>query len=205
VKCFKYVNQAKRRIGKYTFCAHCTGKGNDFKLIPMVQMESQHSTGVPTCHDFPRFVFISEKSRPEIGSRWQWSRAVWGPLLANFHKRFPKGFMRTQKHVLCANFVKFGWPEIGKVVRYLPEKKKQKIGVLSNSRFCVDRAQNLPGLQIIYSECPKFHPNPFTSGGVIAERVNVVQTRHKVFPILGETSASLPSKYNVCICYARRL
>ena len=50
MKCFKYVNQAKRRIGKYTFCAHCTGKGNDFKLIPMVQMESQHSTGVPTCH-----------------------------------------------------------------------------------------------------------------------------------------------------------
>ena len=43
-------------------------------------------------------------------------------------------------------------------------------------------------------ECPKFHPNPFTSGGVIAERVNVVHTSHKVFPILGEASASSPSK-----------
>jgi len=36
------------------------------------------------------------------------------------------------------------------------------------------------------SETPKFHPNPFTSGGVIAERVNIVQTRHKVFAIIGE-------------------
>jgi len=40
--------------------------------------------------------------------------------------------------------------------------------------------------QAIYSEFLKFHPNPFTSGGVIAERVNIVQTRHKVFAILGE-------------------
>jgi len=39
---------------------------------------------------------------------------------------------------------------------------------------------------------PKFHQNPFTSGEVIAERVNIVETSHKVFPILGE--ASLPSK-----------
>jgi len=43
------------------------------------------------------------------------------------------------------------------------------------------------------SEFPKFHPNPFTSGGVIAERANIVQTRRKVFAILGEASASSPS------------
>jgi len=43
-------------------------------------------------------------------------------------------------------------------------------------------------------EFPKFHPNPFTSGGVIAERVNIIQTRRKVFAILGEASASSPSK-----------
>jgi len=47
-------------------------------------------------------------------------------------------------------------------------------------------------LPTIYSEFRKFHPNPFTSGGVIAESVNIVETRHKVFPILGE--ASSPSK-----------
>ena len=51
-------------------------------------------------------------------------------------------------------------------------------------------------LQTIHSEFPKFHPNPFTSGGVIAERVNIVETRHKVFPILGE--ASSPSNEPSC-------
>jgi len=48
-------------------------------------------------------------------------------------------------------------------------------------------------LQTIYSEYPKFHPKPCTSGRVIAGCVNIVETRHEVFPILGEDS--LPSKY----------
>jgi len=58
-------------------------------------------------------------------------------------------------------------------------------------------------LQTIYSEFPKFHPNPFSSGGVIAERVNIVQTRHKVFAILGEASASSSRKYSVLSIYIR--
>jgi len=46
------------------------------------------------------------------------------PLRANFqNKIIPKGCTTSQNHVLCANFVKFGWPEIGKVVRCLPDKK----------------------------------------------------------------------------------
>jgi len=56
----------------------------------------------------------------------------------------------------------------------------------------------------MYSQCPKFHPNRFTHGGVIAERVKTVQTRHKVFPILGEASASSPSNY-VAIGQGERL
>ena len=47
--------------------------------------------------------------------------------------------------------------------------------------------------QTMDSESFTFHPNWFISGGVIAERVNTVQTRHKVFPILGEATASSPS------------
>jgi len=35
----------------------------------MCRMESQHSIGAPTCHDFPRFVIVSEKSRLEVGNR----------------------------------------------------------------------------------------------------------------------------------------
>ena len=45
------------------------------------------------------------------------------PLRANFQKCFPKEFMATQIHVLCANFVKFGWPEVGEIARCLPHKK----------------------------------------------------------------------------------
>jgi len=112
------------------------------------------------------------------------------PLRTNFHKSVPKEFITSQNHILCANFMKFGRPEIGKVVRYLPHKKT-KFLKLSRSHFCADRAQNLSGqLQTIYSEFfPKFHLNPFTSGRVIAERVNIVQMHHKVFPILGEASS----------------
>jgi len=89
--------------------------------------------------------------------------------------------MRTPKHVLCANFVKFGWPEISKVVRYLPHQKN-KTSALASARIAPKICQGQ--LHTIYSELPKFHPNPFTSSGVTAERVNIVQTRHKVFPIL---------------------
>ena len=49
--------------------AQPAGQASDFELIPMVRMESQHSIGAPTCHDFPRFVIISEKSRLEVGNR----------------------------------------------------------------------------------------------------------------------------------------
>jgi len=45
------------------------GQANDFELIPTVRIESQHSIGAPTYHDFPKFVMISEKSRLEVGNR----------------------------------------------------------------------------------------------------------------------------------------
>jgi len=42
----------------------------------------------------------------------------------------------------------------------------------------------------MYSECSRFHPNRFTFGWVIAERVNTAKTRRKVNPILGYSLAS---------------
>ena len=84
----------------------------------------------------------------------------------------------SHNHVLCANFVKFGWPEIGKVVRCLPDKKNKisaKSPALASARIAPKIWQGQ--LQTMFSEFPKFHPNPFTS-----ERVNIVETRHKVFP-----------------------
>jgi len=96
-------------------CAGVTGQGNHFEFIPAVSTESKRSTGVPTCHDFPRFVIISEKLRPEVGNRWLWSSKNGGflgkkyPLRANFHKCFPKPHMRTRKHVFLCKFREI-WP-----------------------------------------------------------------------------------------------
>ena len=119
-------------------------------------------------------------------NRWRWSRFFWkkDPLRSNFQENIPKGFTTSQNHVLCANFVKFGWPEMSKVVRCLPHKKNkisERSPALASARIAPKICQGL--LQTIYSEFRKFHPNPLTSGGVIAE------THHKVFPILGEASS----------------
>jgi len=45
------------------------------------------------------------------------------PLWKDFENFVAKGFMRTQKHVLCANFVKFGRSEVGEIPRCLHDKK----------------------------------------------------------------------------------
>jgi len=97
----------------------------------------------------------------------------------------------------CANFVKFGRSEVGEIAHCLMDKKKNKISARAPTAASARIAPKIcqGQLQTIYSEFPKFHPNPFTPGGVIAERVNIVQTRQKVFAILGEASASSPSKY----------
>jgi len=49
------------------------------------------------------------------------------PLRDDFENFIPKKFTTSQNHVLCANFVKFGRPEIGKVVHYSPDKKQQEL------------------------------------------------------------------------------
>jgi len=65
-------------------------------------------------------------------------------FLENFQNSVPKQFIALQIDALCSNFVKFGQREIGKVVRYLPDKK-QNFAWLSSSCYCADRNQNLSG------------------------------------------------------------
>jgi len=45
------------------------------------------------------------------------------PLLETFQHSILKGFIATQIDVLGSNVVKFGKWEMGKVVRYLPDKQ----------------------------------------------------------------------------------
>ena len=117
-------------------------------------------------------------------------KTPYGQIFTNVFQTPNRGHGNTS---FCANFVKFGRPEVGEIARCLMAKKRN-FGSSSRCPFCADRAQNLPGTAPNHRlGVPKFHPNPFTSGGVIAERGNIVQTRHKVFAILGEASASSSS------------
>jgi len=81
--------------------------------------------------------------------------------------------------VLCSNFVKFGRRKISKVVRYLPDKKKTKIRLALQLKIFQGKRHTM------CSENSRFHPNRFTFGGVISERVNTVRARSKVSPVFG--------------------
>ena len=59
-----------------------------------------------------------------------------------------------------------------------------EIGLSDERKFCRSSSAHML-CQTVYSECSRFHPNQFTFGRVIAERVNIVNMRCKVNPILG--------------------
>jgi len=128
-------------------CMRCTGHGSDFELIPTVQMESQYSVGWPTCHKFPRFLIISEKSRPEVRSRWRRS-----PKKLPFRKKDPYGqifktfFPQDSCGHRTTSCVQISWNLADRrsaksCVTYRTKKFKS----LSRCRFCADHAQNLSG------------------------------------------------------------
>jgi len=112
----------------------------------------------------------------------------WSALRANFHKCFSKWFTALRLHVLCANFVKLADQKLVKS-RVAYQTKKISARSVALASACIAPKICHSQLQTMYSECPKFLPNRFTSGGVIAERVNTIQTHHKVFPILSEASS----------------
>ena len=83
------------------------------------------------------------------------------------------------------------WKFVKSCIIYRTKKNSARCPALASAGIAPKICQGQ--FQTIYSECPKFHPNPFTSGGVIAERVNTVQACHKVYPIPSEAVASSPS------------
>jgi len=185
--------------------ARCTGHGNDFELIPTVWMESQHSIGVPTCHDFPRFVIIvfgeiatrSRKSLTMIKQNWRffWKKTPYGLI-------FKKFFQKNAPRLRITSCVQISWNLADRksaklCVLYLTKKTSARSPAVASVWIAPKICQGQP--QTIYLEFPKFHPNPFTSGRVIAECVNIVQTHHKVFPILGEASPSKDCQFSVMV------
>ena len=111
--------------------AGVAGQGNHFEFIPTVLMESQHSTGVSTCHRFPRFVIFRRNCglKSEIVDFDQAKMEVfWGqknPYGENFHKCFPRSHMRTRKHVFLCKFREI-WPTGSRWNRALFNGQKTK-------------------------------------------------------------------------------
>jgi len=155
-------------------------------------MKSQHAIGAPTCHDFPRFVIISEKSRLEVGNRWRLSQFFGKkrPLKDIFSKNYSKWIHHVTESRPVCKFREIwltGNRQSRALFTWQENKTSARSPALASARIAPKICQGQ--LQTIYLEFPKFHPNPFTSGRVIAEPMNIVETRHKVFPILGESSS----------------
>jgi len=159
-------------------------------------MEREHFVEWSFSRKFSSIYIVRELWPPEIGSRsrryqkrafWKKTTPCGKTLKISFRKDSPPSRSTT-----C---VQISWnladrKSVKWCVIYVTKKAKKS----ARCSFCADSAQNLPGpAAAMYSQCPTFHPNRFTSGGVIVERVSTVQTRHKVHPILGEASASSPS------------
>jgi len=120
------------------------------------------------------------------------------PLLITFSNFCSESFHRDTIDVLCSNFVKFGRREIVEIVHCLPDKKKILPGspAVATARIAPKICQSQP--PTMYSEsCFRFHPNRFTFGGVIAERVNTAKTTPTLNPIIGWSLAS--SRIMICI------
>jgi len=141
-------------------------------------------------------VIISELWRPEVARVGKKCR-----LLSFFGKKRPltrkfSKFCSERIHhltdlrlVLCAIFVEFGRSVIGKVVRYLADKKKNKISPRSLA-LATARGSRPKSARNSARQCAQSTPNRFTFGGAIAERVNTVKTHRKVFPTFGRSLAS---------------
>jgi len=121
----------RRKFGEVS-CTECTDQGNDFDLIPMVKMETRHSVdgSFGTVMNFGRSIIIVELWRPEVAIRWKnhFFAFIWknDPLRETLQNSGPKKIHRDT--------------EIGKVVRYLPDKNAW----LSRTRCCANCAQNMP-------------------------------------------------------------
>jgi len=166
-------------------CVQHTAYGKDFKLILTVKMQTRG----PFVTEFPAICITAELWGPEVTRTGNFKSnfcVFWKnyPYWQNFQNSVLKIYVATSIDVVVYKCRKIVRQEISEIVSYLHDKKQQNFGSLSNCHYCADRAQNPPGPAPIFgSQCSKFHPNRFTFGGVIAERVKTVLLAYRVFAI----------------------
>jgi len=113
------------------------------------------------------------------------------PLAVKFSKFCSKSLYRDTDRCVVFKFYKI-WPTGNRWNRVLLTwQKKQNFAWFSSCRYGLDRARSLQKpAPTMYLEYSRFHPNRFTFGGVIAERVNTAKTCRKVNQIFGWSLAS---------------
>jgi len=177
---------------KVLSCKEPAGQANDW-------VNSNGTDGKPAFHRRANLSSLSKTCNhfPEIPA---WSRKSLtmtkvfrkkDPLRANFQK---KNFRKDSPRHRTTSCMQILWnladrKSAKSCIIYLTKKNKISASflALASARIAPKICQGQ--LQTVYSEFPKFHPNPFSSGGVISQRVNIVETCHKLFPIFGEASS----------------
>jgi len=134
-----------RKFGGRFFCTECVGQENDFELIPAVKMKTRHPVEDHLVMNFRRSVIIAELLRP-----WSHKKLKKWFFLCLLEKRPLKGKCskfcseRIPRHTDRRVVFKFReiWPTRNR--RALLTWQKTNYASICNSRYCADRAQNLP-------------------------------------------------------------
>jgi len=96
------------------------------------------------------------------------------PLVVKFSKFCSESFYRNPDRRVLFKFRKICRREIGEIVRCLPYKNSPGSPAVATARIAPKICQGQP--PTMFSDCSRFHPNRFTFGGVIAERVNTAKS-----------------------------
>jgi len=107
----------------------------------------------------------------EIFAFFFWKNDPYSKILEILFQKFSPPHQST---LLCSHFVKFVWQKMYDIVSYYWTKKFRlplKMSLLHGSRLKSARVSP----QQCTPECSRFHPNPFTFGRVIVERVNTAE------------------------------
>ena len=169
-------HQMLLKIWVATFLYGVNSPGEDFELILTVNIETRCLVEDHFCSDFSaicNYCGVRVAWKCKIWKFWAIFGIIWknDSLWYKCKILFRKFSLPHQLTLLCSNVVKF-IPQ--KIVHYLPDPKKflalSQIG--ATAKIAPKTCQRQP--PTVCSQCSRFHPNRFTFGTVVAERVNTV-------------------------------
>jgi len=176
-------------------CVECTDQGNDFRLIPVVKMETRNPIEGYFGSKFPAIC-------NHCGVMDAWSRNTlkfWDIFVffsrktTHYCKIFKilfRKFSSQHRLMYCVQILwNSGRWEIGEIVcvAYLPKKLSPGSPALATARIAPQICQGQP--PTVLKSAPNYQ-NWFAFGTVLAERMNTAKTCCKVNPIFGWSLAS---------------